>query len=221
MPLLFAAWEKFSKEDFARVLKLVGVVAFRYSVVSGLNTNELEPIYHNAAKNVLSGQAPSVASVFEILRPIYVSDDKFKGAFATLDMDTSGQGRRLARYVLFKLESDASDLPRDHETDPGSIEHILPENPAQVWEGAIPANGWAKYVYRVGNLTPLEAVRNREIGNGTFTEKRVAYGQSQYRMTSLIPEKYPGEWTTASIDARQLGLAERAAHVWRSDYVQG
>ena len=221
MPLLFAAWEKFSKEDFARILKLVSVISFRFSVVSGLNTNELEPVYHHAAKSVLNGTAPSVAVVFDMLRPIYVSDEKFGGDFSALDIDTSGQGRRLARYVLFRLESDASNLPRDYESDPGTIEHILPENPAQVWEATFPANDWAKNVYRVGNLTLLEAARNRAIGNGTFTEKRAAYVQSQYRLTTAIINDSPEEWTTASVDARQRRLAERATHIWRSDYIQG
>ncbi|MHB8576553.1 MAG: DUF262 domain-containing protein, partial [Dehalococcoidia bacterium] len=47
-PLLFAAWERFSTADFAHVLKLVSVISFRYSVVSGLNPNALEPAYHQA-----------------------------------------------------------------------------------------------------------------------------------------------------------------------------
>jgi hypothetical protein len=220
MPLLFAAWEKFSKEDFARILKLVSTVAFRYSVVSGLNTNALEPVYHQAAKNVLNGTASSVATVFEILRPIYVADEKFIADFATIDIDTSGQGRRLARYVLFKLESDASNVARDYESDPGTIEHILPENPSQVWEATISSSDWAKYAYRIGNLTPFEAARNRAVGNATFAEKRVQYTQSQYRLTIRIPEDYAEDWTAASIEARQRRMADRAAHIWRSDYVQ-
>ena len=51
-PVLFAAWERFSSDDFVRVLKLVSVVSFRY-LVSGRNTNTLEPVYHEAAKAIL------------------------------------------------------------------------------------------------------------------------------------------------------------------------
>ena len=189
-------------------------------MVSGLNTNELEPAYHQAAKCVLNGTAPSVAAVFDILRPIYVSDEKFSANFSSLEIDTSGQGRRLVRYVLFRLERDASNLPRDHESDPGTIEHILPENPAQVWESTFPVNDWAKHVYRLGNLSLLEAAHNRAIGNGTFTEKRAAYAHSQYRLTIAINDDSPEEWTPASVDARQRRLAERATHVWRSDHVR-
>lgn len=68
VPLLFAAWEKFSTEDFGRVLKLVNVFTFRFTTVCGLNTNDLEPLYHRAAKAVLDGRADSVAKVFDQMR---------------------------------------------------------------------------------------------------------------------------------------------------------
>ena len=220
MPLLFAAWEKFSRDDFARILKLVSTISFRYSVVGGLNTNELEPVYHRAAKDILTGTSTTVASVFENLRPIYVPDERFSRDFSALEIVTSGQGRRLARYVLFKLETDASELPRDFETDPGTIEHVLPENPAQVWEATFSPEAIGKFVYRIGNLTLLEAGKNREVGNGTFAEKRVAYAQSQYQITLRIPEEFPEVWTPEVIEARQQRLGVRAIHIWRSAYTQ-
>jgi hypothetical protein len=218
MPLLFAAWEKLSKEDFSRILKLVSIIAFRYSVVSGLNTNELEPVYHRAAKGVLDGTVVSVAGVFELLKPIYVPDEKFAGDLKILEIDTSGQGRRLVKYILVRLEIDASSVPRDYESDPGTIEHILPENPTHAWESTFPISDWPRFAYRLGNLTLLEASVNRNVGNGSFAEKRAAYGLSKYRLSAAITEDYPEEWTPASVEVRQHKLAERATHVWRSDY---
>ena len=83
MPLLFAAWESFSSEDFVRILKLVSVISFRYTVISRLNTNDLEPVYHNAAKAVIDGgAAASPSEVFERLEPIYVDDEKMHQDFA-------------------------------------------------------------------------------------------------------------------------------------------
>ena len=38
-PLLFAAWERFSPEQFVSVLRIVSVFSFRYSIISGKNTN--------------------------------------------------------------------------------------------------------------------------------------------------------------------------------------
>ncbi len=80
-PLLFAAWECFSKDDFARMLKVTSTLAFRYSVVGDLNTNALEPVYHQAAKAVLDKAAQKPGEVFERLKSIYVDDAKFEAGF--------------------------------------------------------------------------------------------------------------------------------------------
>ncbi len=81
-PVFFAAWGRFTDDDFVRLLKLAGVIAFRYSVVSGLNPNLLERVCHFAAKAVLDGQANRPGAVFTQLRPIYVDDDRFESDFA-------------------------------------------------------------------------------------------------------------------------------------------
>jgi len=217
-PLLFAAWEQFSREDFARVLKLVSVLSFRYTVVSGLNTNELEPVYHQAAKAVLSGSARSPADVFERLKGVYVDDFKFQQDFALLSVDTSGQRKKLAKFILCRLESDRSSRVCDPDTDPGTVEHILSENPSEAWSAMFSREQWEAAVYRVGNLTLLEAALNRSVGNGEYTDKLSAYAQSTYRITRDVVEIAPEEWTPELLEARQRRLAERAVHIWRSDF---
>lgn len=217
-PLLLVAWEKFSKTDFERTLKLVSIIAFRYTIVSGLNPNDLEPAYHYAAKAVLDGSAAGPAGVFEKLRPIYVDDEKFKQDFAMLEVSTSGQRKQLAKYVLCRLEEDAGNHPCDHETDPATIEHILPENPTEPWEQAFPCERWDAYINRLGNLTLLESNRNREVGNQTYREKLCAYADSAYALASRLPEEAPEQWTPELLEARQRRMAERAAHLWRSDF---
>ena len=217
-PLLFAGWEQFSREDFARVLKLVSVLSFRYTVVSGLNTNELEPVYHQAAKAVLTGLARSPADVFERLKGVYVDDVKFEQDFALLSVDTSGQRKKLAKYILCRLESDRSGRVCDPDTDPGTVEHILSENPSEAWSAMFPREQWEAGVYRVGNLTLLEAALNRSVGNGEYTDKLSAYAQSTYYITRDVVEIAPEHWTPELLEARQRRLAERAVHLWRSDF---
>ena len=196
-PLLFTAWEALSEEDFVRVLRLVSAVSFRHTVVSGLNTNALELVYHRAAKAVRDGTARTPAAVFDHLRTIYVDDVKTRQDFATLAVSTSGQRRKLAKYVLARLEQDAADRPCDPETDPGSIEHILPENPSDEWRETFAPDRWESSVYRLGNLTPAGAEpQPGDPGPGART---------------LEPEL---------LDARQRRLASRAAHLWRSDFAQ-
>ena len=214
-PLLLAAWKRFrpeAPEAFVRVLKLVSIVTFRYSVVSARNPNALEPVYHAAAKAVLDGRAVSPREIFAQLRSIYVDDDGFRSNFTQLTMHARGQGRKLAKYILCRLEADARSGPCDHETDPGTIEHILPQNPTDDWTAGFPPRRWEAAADRLGNLTLLESGIGRDIGNASFARKCPAYASSGYTLTKRIPEIAPEEWTFALLETRQQVLARRAAH---------
>lgn len=217
-PLLFAAWETFDDAQFARILRTVSVISFRYTVVSGLNTNELEPIYHDAARAILDGRASNPAQVFQYLQPVYVGDEQFEQRFALLEAGTSRGRKKLAKYILANLESDRSDHHFDPETDPATIEHILPENPCMEWADGYPEDRWPDDIYRLGNLTLLEASANRRVGNSKYSEKLIAYSESIYPLTRDIAELAPEEWTHALLETRQRQMARRAAHVWRLDF---
>lgn len=217
-PMLFAAWEKFSPADFVRILRLASAVIFRYTVVSGLNTNALEPVSHAAAKALLTGDARTPAAVFERLKPVYVDDGRFTQAFATLSIPTQGQKKTLAKYILSKLETDASGRACDHETDPATIEHIFPENAPTEWDESISQEEGKDAIYRLGNLVLLESHINRSIGNRPYPEKVGGYQKSEYATTKALAKMAPNEWTLPLINRRQEEMAKRAAHVWRADF---
>lgn len=217
-PLVFAAWETLNEVDFARVLKLLVTVLFRYSAVSGLNTNSLESVFHVAAKGLLAGQISDPGGVFAVLRPIYVDDVRFEQDFARLAPDLSGQGKKLVRYMLARLESDASGRPCDPDADPGTVEHVLPENPSALWENDFPRETWERSVNRVGNLTWLEPGLNRHVGNAEFATKIEAYRSSGYALSRRLPDIAGDAWTPAKLDARQAQMARRAVHLWRVDF---
>jgi uncharacterized protein with ParB-like and HNH nuclease domain len=213
-PTLFAAYSKFSADNFTRLLKLVAVISFRYTVVSGLNPNELESYYNQVAIAINQGQIVTPKQVFERLRPIYVSDEKFRQDFALLSISTKGQKKKLVRYILGKLEMDAANR-KDINEDSFSIEHILPESPNDAWRKHFSDNQIEEMVYRIGNLTPLEPPFNREIGNEVYALKQNKYQQSVYALTKNILAE---AWTIDTIVQRQNDLAKRAVHIWRSDF---
>lgn len=217
-PLVFAAWETLDTQDFARVLRVLVVLLLRYSAVGGLNTNALELPFHDAAKGLLEGRLRTPAAVFDALRPLYIDDARFEQDFARLAPDPSGQGRKLLRYILARLESDASGRLCDPDADPGTVEHVLPENPSAAWEADFPRELWARSIGRLGNLTWLEPALNRRVGNSDFATKREAYRTSRYSLSSSLPDTAGTEWTPARLDARQAAMARRAVHLWRSDF---
>lgn len=218
MPLIFAAWERLKPEDFVRVLKLLRVLAVRYTVIGGLNTNELEPVYHRAAKGLLDGTLGTPAEVFSVLRSVYVEDEKFIRDFAHKEMDTSGRRKKVVKYLLCELETDASGTRRDWETDPASIEHVLPENPTEAWDETFKPERQKDFVYRLGNLTLLEPSLNRQCQNSNFEEKRAIYLRSTYVTAQAMGRDDQAEWSPAALDQRQERMARRAAHIWRSDF---
>ncbi len=217
MPLLFAAWETFNTDDFVKVLKLVSVVSFRYNVVSGLNPNLLESVYHGAAKAVLDSDAETPEAVYRKLKPIYVDDEKTRQDFASLELDTRRR-KRLVKYILARIEEYASGRSCDPDTDPATIEHVLPENPSDAWRESFVQDQWDNFVYRLGNLTLLEASLNRDISNEAFALKGPAYLGSSYSVTQEICSLAPENWTPELVQARQDKLAQRAAHIWRADF---
>ena len=76
----------------------------------------------------MNGRTSTPAEVFDLVRTIYVPDDKIGQDFALFEIDTKRR-RKLAKYILAKLEEDAASRSCDPSTDPGTIEHILPKNP--------------------------------------------------------------------------------------------
>ena len=215
-PVLFAAWERFTSDDFVRVLRLASVVSFRY-MVSGRNPNALEPVYHDAAKAILDKNALRPRAVSARLRSVYVDDGTFESNFAAMSINHRGR-KRLLKYILCRLEEDAGGIARDPEAEPASIEHILPQNPSGDWRKSFSALEMEAAVDRIGNTTLLEPAVNRNVGGAPYPEKRPAYEQSAYVLTRKISEIAPEEWNFALMEARQRQLAQHAVQVWRSDF---
>jgi hypothetical protein len=212
-PTLFAGYQKFSSENFTRLLKLVAVLSFRYTIVSSLNPHDLETLYNKVAIAIAGGDIINPRQVFDTLRPVYVQDEKFQQDFSLLSISTRGQKRKLVRYILGKLEADASS--RKDDEDSFSIEHILPEVPTDEWLQNFTNVQVEEMVYRLGNLTPLESSFNRDIGQQNYQIKRDKYQQSVYTLTQKVTAE---EWTPDTLAARQRYLAQRAVHIWRSDF---
>ena len=214
-PLLFSAWDHLSPQEFAKSLKIMSTVAFRYLVVGRFSGARLESACHRAAKAVAAGDIRDARALFGELETVYVEDARFRQDFARMEVTRSQ--RRVTKYVLARLESDASGRECDYESDPGTIEHILPQNPTEEWENAFSDRQQPSAVNRLGNLTWLEHAVNRRIGNADYRTKVAEYGQSGYALTRQIAELAPGEWTSALLEKRQALMAKRATHLWRVD----
>lgn len=214
IPVVFAAREKFDSANFTKVLRMLAVFSFRYTVIGSKNTRPLEGVYSDAAQAILSGEAKTAAQVFAVLRPLYVPDEEFQILFQQL----GAKKKKQTKYILAKIESHISGKSVNFETDPGTIEHIHPENPDSEWFSLDDQTQVFDYLERIGNLTLLESTLNRRVGNLPISEKLETYCSSAYELSRELGDAGYTEWTLSHIRERQSRLAKIAVQVWRLDY---
>jgi uncharacterized protein with ParB-like and HNH nuclease domain len=211
-PLLIAAYNHLPNEDFAKVLKLVSIITFRYTVIGRLHTNLKEDVYNKAAMKISKDSgAITIQQIADLLKPLYPNDADFKNDFSTKSLSTK-RGKKLVRYILFALENHLSHNNHDFEENPATIEHILPENGNENYIDNFPLSIHESVVYRLGNYTLLEEDKNRKCEILPFSEKKAVYHSSQY---SLSKEIQQNDWTPNTIDRRQSNLANYASSIWR------
>ncbi len=212
-PALFAAYQAFDAQTFEKLLKLVTVVSFRYTVVGGLNPNDLETQYNTLANQISARKVKTARAAFSLISSaLYVDDEKFAQDFSFISL-ANKQKKGLTRYILGKLERNESGV--DVKEDSFTIEHILPQNPDETWRQNFREDEIDNAIYRLGNMTLLEESLNAKVDIKPYIKKKPFYQQSAYRITQNIRAD---EWTMSSIVRRQESMAERAVHIWRIDY---
>lgn len=220
LAMLLACHAKYFESDraaFTRIIRAIAVVSFRYNVICNLQTHEQERLYNDIAWNVTGGTLSRPAEILMKLREVYPDDAQFKAAFAEKEFrTTNSRNKKVVRYILFEIERQRSGQGFDFESATYNLEHILPESPSDAWNH-IEETKQDRLIYRIGNMTPLEANRNRDLGNGDYPSKRRVYEQSGFQITQAIAEHYD-IWDEAKIESRQKQLATIAAGIWKIEF---
>jgi len=212
--LLLSARRSLNDAEFTRVLRACSIISFRYNVIGNLATNEQERVYNSAADKIAKKELTGAADIIRALRQVYPTDEQFRGAFSEKQVrTTSARNRQVMRYILFEIERHVANQAFDYASDKYTIEHILPEHPDEYWTSFTDEQA-DRGVYRIGNMTPLEAASNRDIGNNPFEEKREIYEQSGFEITRRVSAEHM-DWTAERIASRQQWLANQATAIWR------
>jgi len=219
MSLLMAAHEAYAdkgEDGFNRLLRAVSVISFRYNVVCNMQSNEQERVYNEVAVRISREKIGSKQALAELAR-VYPNDEQFKAAFADKELrTTSSRNESVVRYILFSLERHLGHTDYDPASDRYNIEHILPENPDESWQD-YDEHRDEKFIYRLGNMTLMDAKANREVGNRSYGLKQAEYAKSLFAITRRVAEEY-AEWNTDKIASRQHWMAKQATSIWRVDF---
>lgn len=220
LAMLLSCHTKFYETErisFTRIMKAVAVVSFRYNVICNLQTHEQERLYNDIAWKVSPGAGMRPVEVMTALREVYPDDTQFKAAFAEKELrTTNSRNKKVVRYILFEIERQRSGQVFDFESATYSLEHILPEHPSEDWS-YIEESKQDRLIYRIGNMTPLETSRNRDLGNGGYASKRQVFQLSVFQITKAVAEHYE-IWDETKIEARQKQLANIAAGIWKIEF---
>ena len=131
--------------------------------------------------------------------------------FANKEFVYSSRNHKIAKYILSRIENFENRLVIDDEKI--TLDHILPDNPDETWD-------WEDIKlqqnhYRLRNMVLLEYVKNKNLGNASFTENKTAYAQSSIPSTKKLGESEILEWTENKINKRQQKLAKKALGIWK------
>jgi len=212
--LLLAGFQKLSDADFTILLRSCMIISYRYNVIGNLAANEQEGIYNRVSIAISNGTLKNIKNILLALKPIYVSDEKFKNDFTDKVLRTTQtRNKRIVRYTLFEIEKKISNKSYEFESNVYNIEHIMPESLGEDWS-EIDDRDHEQYVYRLGNMTLLSATVNRDIGNFDFDAKKEAFSKSEFQITQRIDSENE-TWGPDRIKVHQKWLATQASSIWR------
>lgn len=199
-----------SREDadlIIRYLKYFIAAYVRHSVICKRENSLFENVMYSIAKSIRVGEE-SDEQLLNKISEFSPDDIAFKSSFETAVVSR----RATASYLLRRIEKEKRTTEELDVATPQRVhvEHIYPQTPQDGQRMA--QHGIV--INRLGNLTLLSARLNTAIKNSAYPEKKPYYEQSELLITKSIAETY-NEWSTNTIDQRQIELAEIAVDIWK------
>ena len=208
--ILLAAYQKFSPEEFVKVLRYMYVLSLRYNVIGNGSPNEQENAYSKIAQKISSGAFSRASHVknSEEFKKIYPNDGVFKSDFSYAKMPS----RRSSKKIRFLLAEIEKYLGRDIDYLSVTLEHVCPFEPNEEWSRSF-GEGVHDVADRLGNLVLLGS---DELGRQGFPDKKLNYEQSGFKLATKVAQFE--SWSLRELNSYQSWLAEQAVQTWRVDY---
>ncbi|WP_071057824.1 DUF262 domain-containing protein [Pelistega sp. MC2] len=214
--LLLVARNKFNDKSFTQLFNAIVIISLRYNTIGAYSPNEQDRVYNDIAGRLSSGSIDSINQVWSFLKKIYIDDKRFKNDFSEKSIKTTdSRSRKIVKFILCGIERHISGSDLDYMSDNLTIEHVLPQNAFDDWEG-FNHQQVTEMIYRLGNLLLLPASVNTLLGDDSYINKREKYLHSSIGLTRQFAQENES-WSPEKMAAWQTWLAKQAVSIWRVD----
>jgi hypothetical protein len=229
LPVLLAGARTLSEMQFADLVYMLEIFAFRYKNICNGHASKPSSLYYKeAAKMRASGRNYHMGEFRDGLKALIdgqANDTLFRQLLVENLRYSNASQRGNIREFLTTLEdhwrwwkgtaqqhanaNPKPDMAKVIDVDNVAIEHIYPQNAKPADRGT----SMEPLKHQLGNLTFFSPTDNVSAGNKPFADKRnVDYPNSSIRMTADLAGKTA--WTDADIKAREADLLDAAVRVF-------
>ena len=199
-------------ELIVRFLSAIDALAYGMFICRD-SANKRITRYAKIIRKIKSGD-----DVLEDNSPIYLSDDR-KNEVLTQLAGPVYETPKICRPILLRLDEAVSDGSANYDHHIISIEHVLPQNPAEDsdWMELFPdEEERGNWTHRLANLVLLSRSKNSQAGNYSFEDKKKKYflrkGTSPFALTTQVLAA--DSWTPDYLATRQEELLETCREIW-------
>lgn len=190
-----------TKEEYIKSLTFLKNFFVCFSIISSEKSNKLTEIinkYSISIGKMTEADKELLASFYDAMKSKLPSQETFINKFKELGYSNHTDfynDSNKKNQVVAALELIESHLSPDRLVEGGTIEHILPDSADKV-------NA------KIGNLTLLEKGLNSKCKDLPLQDKLEKYGDSNFRMTRRLKERYGNNPESFKADIRTAEMAK-------------
>ncbi len=108
LPLLLACYNNLSTEEFTKVLRIISVITFRFTIIGALNPNLKETYYIRTANRISEKKLTSASAIAQEFKSLYTTDKDFKNSFLTKKVSVSFPYFRAIQKYNFQFNNSSN-----------------------------------------------------------------------------------------------------------------